>query len=474
EQLPGNQLKRLYRQPSTALAVFRRMLPHLAKTFVLAMLYMRDPLPVSDLDAWVRPESRGERDIALELLERLHILATIQDPGKSRAYRISKPFVSSLRLALTGGGNHQSFGVPSDDPDGTKVGAAELDKYARERWDGILYFIVGSTGAIQNSSATISQGSKYLLSLGYFVETQGASAAITQTGFSFLLQEVNTQIWSLLIVYLENAEKLQMDSIEVLSFLFTLGSLEVGQDYSTNTLSPTQLQMLDDLNDMGIVYRQSPKATRFYPTRLATTLNSDSDAVIPSLSGNALGVGGVSTDQKGFIIVETNYRIYAYTNSQLRIDILSLFAKLGFRYPNLVTGRLTKESIQRAISRGITSQQIISYLAAHAHPVMTARSSAGQAASQHAHACLPPTVVDQIRLWQLEGDRMKATSGFLFKEFFNYQQYKDCLDYADTIGVLVWKNEAKKLFFVTRHEQIASYLKHASERRTQEVNGTKQ
>lgn len=58
EQLPGTTLKRLYQQPSTALAIFRRMLPHLAKTFVMAMLYTHDPTPVSLLDAWVRPESK--------------------------------------------------------------------------------------------------------------------------------------------------------------------------------------------------------------------------------------------------------------------------------------------------------------------------------------------------------------------------------------------------------------------------------
>jgi len=58
EQLPGTVFKRLYQQPSTALAIFRRMLPHLAKTFVMMMLYMRDPLPTSLLESYVRPESK--------------------------------------------------------------------------------------------------------------------------------------------------------------------------------------------------------------------------------------------------------------------------------------------------------------------------------------------------------------------------------------------------------------------------------
>ena len=81
EGLPGTTFNRLYKQPSTALAIFRRMLPHLgklrravflylgkknlfdsqwtlAKSFVMALLYISSPLPVADLEAWVRPDGR--------------------------------------------------------------------------------------------------------------------------------------------------------------------------------------------------------------------------------------------------------------------------------------------------------------------------------------------------------------------------------------------------------------------------------
>jgi transcription initiation factor TFIIH subunit 4 len=78
ESLPGTVFIKLYQSPSTALAVFRRMLPHMgaeisrvslcisradgfensAKTIVMAMLYMSRPLPVTDLESWVRPDSK--------------------------------------------------------------------------------------------------------------------------------------------------------------------------------------------------------------------------------------------------------------------------------------------------------------------------------------------------------------------------------------------------------------------------------
>ena len=245
-----------------------------------------------------------------------------------------------------------------------------------------------------------------------------------------------------------------MDPVDVLSFLFMLGSLELGQDYSKATLTPTQHQMLDDLGDFGIVYQSSPKATRFYPTRLATTLTSDASALRSSTarfdnhavrsSSSQGGEGG----GKGFIVIETNYRVYAYTSSPLQIAILQLFTRLSTRYPNMVAGKITRESIRRAVGMGITADQIISYLSTHAHPQM-----------QKNNPVLPPTVVDQIRLWQIEGERMKATTGFLFKEFVSKAEFEGPCRYAEEIGVLVWKNEARRMFFVTRHEQVAAYLK---------------
>jgi transcription initiation factor TFIIH subunit 4 len=56
EGLPGVVFTKLYQQPSTALAVFRRMLPHLAKTIVMGMLYMPTPFSVKDLETWVKPD----------------------------------------------------------------------------------------------------------------------------------------------------------------------------------------------------------------------------------------------------------------------------------------------------------------------------------------------------------------------------------------------------------------------------------
>lgn len=246
-----------------------------------------------------------------------------------------------------------------------------------------------------------------------------------------------------------------MDPVDVLSFLFTLGSLELGISYSTSNLTPTQLQMLDDLSDFGVVYRRTPESTRYYPTRLATTLTSDAPA-LPNSSLTSTTVsnitGGAAADaaqaEKGYIIVETNYRVYAYTSSPLLISIISLFARLDTRYPNMLTAKITKSSVQAAIYAGITSDQIITYLTTHAHPIL-----------RRQQPILPPTVVDQIRLWQLEGERMTMWKGYMIRDLGSQDDYDKAVAYAEALGVLIKEFKDKREFFVTRMDQMATYFR---------------
>lgn len=67
--------------------------------------------------------------------------------------------------------------------------------------------MVGSTGIdLSDSGVKLSHGVRTLLQLGGLVEVRGKRVEITQDGFAFILQEVNAQVWTVLILYLENAE----------------------------------------------------------------------------------------------------------------------------------------------------------------------------------------------------------------------------------------------------------------------------
>lgn len=152
-------------------------------------------------------DHRSARDQSLSILSRLKVLDDTRNEHGMPAYSISKAFSKSLRMALTGGGNHRSFGVPSTRlADKHNVTLDFLDTFARRQWEAILYYVVGSADAGLAAQVEISPGTKSLLEKGGFVTQRGRSAYITQSGFSFLLQEINAQIWTLLIEYLKFSE----------------------------------------------------------------------------------------------------------------------------------------------------------------------------------------------------------------------------------------------------------------------------
>jgi len=157
-----------------------------------------------------------------------------------------------------------------------------------------------------------------------------------------------------------------MDLVEVLSFLFMLSTMDLGREYSTEPLSETQKAMLEDLRDYGLVWQRKASSKRFSPTRLATTLTSSSPPLPSSHStggsraADATGTVALSSGaaQQGFIVLETNYRIYAYTDNPLQTAVLNLFITMKYRFPNLVVGMLTRESVRKALSNGISAEQV--------------------------------------------------------------------------------------------------------------------
>ena len=150
---------------------------------------------------------RSEKEQALAILNRLHILSINSEPGQAQTLTLTDPFAQSLRLALTGGGNHHSFGIPCKTSDEHHVSVGFLDAFARSQWESILHYMVGSTGFKGQAGARgPSHSVKKLLQTGGLVELKGSRPEITQAGFAFLLQEVNAQVWTLLVFYLENAE----------------------------------------------------------------------------------------------------------------------------------------------------------------------------------------------------------------------------------------------------------------------------
>ncbi|KZV82245.1 transcription factor Tfb2 [Exidia glandulosa HHB12029] len=454
-----SSLSRLYSKPSACLAVFRLLSP-VQRQLVMNILWLENPVAATTMNSWVTRDGRQLYQAAIFELCKMHIVPAQSNIGTAIPAKLglNSTFKASLRLAIVGGGDHRTFGAPAPQtPNLPPVTLHMLDAYATERWETILHFMV-SSGTDQSPSRP-SPGVLHLLQKsGLMVTTismtSGTAMKITSRGFQFLLNSPHAQLWELLLHYLGLVDQRNMDLVEVLSFLFMLSTMELGQEYTGENLTQTQLMMLDDLRDYGLAYQRPGTGTtlRFFPTRLATTLTS-SLAELPRTVGAAGG-----TNASGFIILETNYRLYAYTDNPLQIAVLNLFVTFKSRFPNLVVGMVTRDSVKKALANGISAEQIIAYLSAHAHPQMHKNNP-----------LLPVTVQDQIRLWELERNRVKADEGFLWTEFTSQADYDLVRDYASKLNLVIWENPQKRMFFASTdgHANIRTFI----ERRRQAMGG---
>ncbi|XP_035771872.1 general transcription factor IIH subunit 4 [Neolamprologus brichardi] len=394
KELSPEILDRLYNHPATCLAVYRE-LPSLAKNYVMRMLFLDQPLPQAAVALWVKKDSQKDHDECVSVLAGLRLWHSQQLQGGLQGYVLNPVFKDNLRTALLGGGRAWADEGSTLGPDRHARDIESLDRYAMERWEIILQFMVGSPSAVSQDLAQL------LVQAGLMKSEAGEAPYITSAGFQFLLLDTASQLWYFTLQYLKTAQV---------------------------RLSAT-----------------SRKSRRYYPTRLAITLAA---GVASSSSSNLASSAG--TGDAGFIVVETNYRIYAYTNSELQIALVALFSEMLYRFPNVVVAQLTRESVQQAIANGITAQQIIHFLRTRAHPVMLTQTPV-----------LPPTITDQIRLWELERDRLQFTEGVLYNQFLSQADFEVLRDRAQGLGCLVWQDVAHRVMVVTPqgHSEVKRFWK---------------
>ncbi|NXW67542.1 TF2H4 factor, partial [Hirundo rustica] len=302
-----------------------------------------------------------------------------------------------------------------------------LDKYAEERWEVVLHFMVGSP------SAAVSQDlAQLLVQAGLMKSEGGEPPCITSAGFQFLLLDTPAQLWFFILQYLRGAEARGMDLVEILSFLFQLSFSTLGKDYSVEGMSESLLTFLQHLREFGLVFQRKRKSRRFYPTRLAIAL----------ASGTAMGTAaGTEPDSHGFVLVETNYRIYAYTG-----DPGDTWGHLGTHLgtPGDTPGTAGDtpgtdgDTWDGWGQLGHPCHPIIHFLRTRAHPAMAKQTPV-----------LPPTITDQIRLWELERDRLRFSDGVLYNQFLSQVDFEVLRDHARALGVLVFENPARRLMVVT-------------------------
>lgn len=148
--------------------------------------------------------------------------------------------------------------------------AAELERYARSRWDSVLHFMVGST-AVQEPPQSVVD---ILLRTNLMQQSPDTRALhITDTGYEFMLKDIHVQMWIFMLEYIRTLDTTgTLRQEDILQFLLQISYCQTNEYYAVADLTATQQLLLGDFVDFGLLYRRRSTSDRFYTTSLAVNL----------------------------------------------------------------------------------------------------------------------------------------------------------------------------------------------------------
>lgn len=279
----------------------------------------------------------------------------------------------------------------------------------------------------------------------------------TPKGLRFLLADTPSQLWTFLAEYVNALGEEPMQAAHVLAMLFRLGFVPVGQPVPVAALSAVHELLLPDLQSLGLVHvwTEPDDQVWFCATPLAHAL------VRAPSSAAAAGtqVGSAKPDQPVAdpwgdlrIVVEKNYKLYAYCSSALGAALLGLFARVDVILPNAVVARLSRASVGKAYIQGLTPEDITGFLQRRIH-AETSRDGDG----------LPENVRESLRLWAAQQQRFTAADCLLVQNFPNDARFRFVKRAMQQAGyALVW-DDTKYQLAVADMPAAAAALRQANE-----------
>ncbi|XP_048447070.1 general transcription and DNA repair factor IIH subunit TFB2-like [Pyrus x bretschneideri] len=432
--LPSMKLDKLYENAFICEAILRS-LPPLAKKYVLQMLSIEVPVTAKSMEEWVLPDGVSKHRVAIDRLIQLRIFTETVGRKREATYTFNPIFQTNLKKLLVHGVVLPREPMPSNIT--VRLPSLEdLEAFALEQWECFLLQLINSSQIERPSN--ISSSMMKTFQRGLLSQRDREAPRLTESGFQFLLMDTNAQLWYIIREYISNSEERGLDSADLISFLLELSFHVTGEAYNINTLNERQKNIVKDLADLGLIkLQQGRKDSWFIPTKLATNLS--------------VSLTDSSSRKQGFVVVETNFRLYAYSTSKLHCEILRLFSRVEYQLPNLIVGAITKESLYSAFENGITADQIISFLQQNAHPRVAERVPS-----------VPENVTDQIRLWETDLNRVEMTLAYYYDEFPTRDLLEGTSDFARGYNALLWEEpDSKKMRLVVKaenHTHMKEYL----------------
>lgn len=236
-------------------------------------------------------------------------------------------------------------------------------------------------------------------------------------GFDFLLDNIKNQVQIFLYSYVKHLFKIKnsyrnktnqdVSEGEILNLILNLTLLVPGANYNVRKDSffglnlPEALvqDILFDLDSVGLI--KCKKTKNAYDKK-----ETDTFIITPLLQNILAGNNALQQQFKNNIIVETDFKIYAYSTSdnQLLQALLNLFTKIKNKFPGMIVCSLKYSKIMEAFSRGIDPYQILRYLNSNVHQKviekkMSELSEEELANIDYSYGYLPENIVQQMMIW---------------------------------------------------------------------------
>ncbi|KAH9259666.1 hypothetical protein BASA81_002088 [Batrachochytrium salamandrivorans] len=370
--------------------------------------------------------SVSARDEQLVLLFKLNIVCK---DGPQQA-ELHKVFLQGIRNTLTAMGE-----VSPTSPSTSPSLVNEVEEFARQRWDDVLHFLVHdeetnllpphphqqqqhqvNAKRLKIAAPELNSAIKNAL-----VELRFYDQRITSSGYEYILKDVFEEVWILLQSFLAK----EREPSELLALLFSLSFKRPGDVVVTSLPMASTV-----LVGLGLLFPQ-PNGTFLVSSLGVFALLG------PSRQRKLVGDQkfGLATMR---IVVETTFKVYCYTTSKMHASMLELFCQLEARLPNLTVAMITRESVARAFQKGISAEQILSFLDQNADPIThTLRTKS-----------VPDNVSDQISLWKKETSRLSLLNPGTLVECTNTSRQGEVFRELCSVleGRILWTDDRCKLF----------------------------
>lgn len=324
------ELHQAYNNSAVVFGVFRHISSK-AQHFLMTFLFI-ESMDERNIPSF--SESLSEAEETLQELKNLGLL--ISNTGSVSV----NPSIQSQLKHLLGNKILCTLKTKSK-PDRRKPSLDKIVSSTQANWKKLIDFLIGLGSPLSFSILRL------LIHAG-LISQENKEFSRTSECFRFLLKPQNIQIAYLLRQMLADSD----EKVKTAIFLYNLSISEFAKDYS---VKDADKGIIEDLNEIGLIYKYNSKSTRYYTAPVMIGLLTDSSKPTP-------------TTEK-FLVVETNFRVYAYTQSELHIVLLSYFLKMEYRLPGLIVGFLTRESACDAFKQGLHASQIIEFLKNHSYSV---------------------------------------------------------------------------------------------------------